>query len=111
MRVRSEITRAIIFLEPRQPKTRPFLRHVDFDDEKPFIVAKGNIVTRPVFLDQFAFEQNRLRFAADGVRFEIPDRVEHGARLQIGLRQFRRQKIGADAFSQIARFARRKSRD
>ena len=30
-RVRSEVPRIVIFLEPRQPKTWPFFRHVDLD--------------------------------------------------------------------------------
>jgi len=39
------------------------------------------------------------------VRFKIPCRVEHGARFQICLGQFRGQKIRAHALAQVARFA------
>jgi len=42
--------------------------------------------------------------ALDGVRFEIPDGVEHGARLDVGLGQLRRHKVGPDALAQVASF-------
>ena len=53
-----------------------------------FVVPERNVVTRPVFLDQFAFEQDRFRFTADDVRLEIPRCLEHGVRFQIRLREF-----------------------
>ncbi len=83
MRVGPEVTRAIVFLESRQPEAWPFLRHVDLDQEKSFVVPKGKVVTRPVLLNQFAFEQDRLRFAAHRVGLKIPNRIEHGARLNV----------------------------
>ena len=93
MRVRAEIPAAVVLFKSGEAKPRPLFRQIDSHHEKPLVVAKGDIVTRPVFLDQFALEQNRFRFAADGVRFKTPCRVEHGAGFQIGLRQFRRQEI------------------
>ena len=105
MRIRTEIARAIVLLESREPETRPFFRHVDFDEKKALVVTKRNVVSRPIFLDQFALQQERFRVTAHGMRFEIPNRIKHGARLQIGLRHFRWQEVGADAFVQIARFA------
>ena len=105
MRIRPEVAGAIILFESRQPEARPFLRHVDLDQKEAFVVTERNIVTRPVFLDQFAFEQERFRVAAHSVGFKIPNRIEHGARLQVGLRHFRWQKIRADTFAQVARFA------
>ena len=104
MRIRPEVARAIVFFESCQPETRPFLGQVNFDNEKPFIVPEGNVVTRPVFLDQFAFEQNRFRIAAHGMRVEIPDGIKHGPCFQIGLCNFRGNKVRADAFAQISRF-------
>src|SRR6266566_5622585 len=93
MRIWPEVARAIILFESRQPEARPFLRQVDLNKEKPFIVTERNVVTWPVFLDQFAFEQERLRIAAHRVRLKIPHGVEHGARLQIGLGDFRWEKV------------------
>ena len=93
MWIRTEIACAVVLLESRQPETRPFFRHVDLDEKKPFIVTEGNVVTRPIFLDQFAFEQERLRITAHRVRLKIPNGVEHGACLQIGLGDFRWEKI------------------
>src|SRR5215831_7158703 len=75
------------------------------DHEETLVITKRYIVAWPVFLDQFALEQNRFRLAADGMRFKIPCRIQHGARFQIGLRQFRGQEIRAYAFAQVASFA------
>src|SRR6266702_6273092 len=85
MRKRPEVARAITLFESRQPETRPFLRQVDLDKEKPFIVAEGNVVTRSEFLDQFPLEQEGFRITAHRVCLKIPDSIEHGTRLQIGL--------------------------
>ena len=63
MRIRSEVARAVVLLEARQAKTRPFLGRIDFHDEEALVVAKRDVVARPVFLDQLSFEQQRLRFA------------------------------------------------
>ena len=105
MRIRPEVARAVVLLEARQAKTRPLLGRIDFHDEEAFVVAKRDVVARPVFLDQLAFEQERFRFARHGVRFEIPDRLEQGARLEVGHRHPRGHEIGADPFAQVARFA------
>ena len=88
MRIRAEVERAVIFFKSRQAKPWPFLQRVDLDKEEPLVVAKRDIVTRPVFFDQFALEQERFRFAAHGVRLEIPNRLEHGARLDVRHRKF-----------------------
>ena len=103
--VRAEVTRAVVFLETRQPKSRPFLSRIDFHDEEALVIAERDVVTRPIFLDEFALEQKRLRLALDRVGLEIPDCIEQGPRLDIGLRDFRRHEIRADALPQIARFA------
>ncbi len=88
MRVGPEVTRAIVLLKSREAKSWPFLRHVDLDQEKSFVITEGKVVTRPVLLNQFAFEQDRLRFAAHRVRLKIPNRIKHGARLDIRDREF-----------------------
>ena len=81
MRVRTEVAATIVLFESGEPKARPFLGKVDPDHEEPLVVPERNVVTRPVFLDQFAFEQDGFRFAADRVRLKIPGRLQHGARL------------------------------
>ena len=68
-----------ILLKSGEEKARPIFGKIDLDQEEPLVVAERNVIARPEFLDQFAFEQNRFRFAADGVRFEVPCRVEQGA--------------------------------
>jgi len=105
MRIRSEVAGTIVLFKSRQPETRPFLGGVDLYQKEAFVVAKRDVVTWPVFLDQLAFEQERFRLAAHGVRLEIPNGIEHGTGLQVGLRHFRWQKIGAHAFAQVPRFA------
>src|SRR5439155_12043753 len=79
MCVWAEIAAAVVFLKSGEAKARPFFRKIDSDHEEPLVVAERNVITRPVFLYQFALEQNRFRVAANGVRFKIPCRVEHGA--------------------------------
>ena len=105
MRIRPEVARAVVLFEPRQTKARPFLRRIEFHDEEAFIVAKRDVVARPIFLDQLALEQDRFGFARHGVRLEIPDRLEQRARFEIGHRHLRGHEIGADPFAQIARLA------
>ena len=93
MRVGTKVAAAVLFFEPGQPKARPFFRKIDPDYEESLVVAEGNVVTRPVFLDQFALKQNRFRIAPNGMRLKIPRRLQHGACFQIGLRQLGRQEI------------------
>ena len=90
MSIRAEIATSIIFLEPGQAKTWPSLGKIYSDHQEPLVVAKRNVVAGPIFLDQFAFEQNRFRFTAHRMRFKIPRGVEQGACFQVRLRQFRR---------------------
>ena len=101
----SEVAGVVLFLETGETKPRPFFGLIHLDQEEALIVAKGNVVARPVFLDQFTFEQNRFGFTLHGVGLKIPNRVQHGASLQISHCHFRGHEIGANAFAQIARFA------
>ena len=53
-----KITSVVILLETGETKTRPLLRLIHLYQQKTFIVPERNIITRAIFLDQFAFEQN-----------------------------------------------------
>src|SRR5256714_9583586 len=52
MRVRTEVARAVVLLKSREAEARPFFGGIDFYDEKAFVVPKGNVVARTIFLDQ-----------------------------------------------------------
>ncbi len=73
--------------------------------EEPFVVAKTDVVARLIFLDQLAFQQERLRLAAHGVCVKIVNGVDQGVELQIPTHAAGRMEIGADALAQVAGFA------
>ena len=104
MRVGTEIARPIILFESSQAEAWPLLRCVNLYNEKSFVVPEGYIVTRPILLNQFAFEQDRFCFATHRVGLEIPNAVQHGACFNISHRQFRRHKVRGNALAQVARF-------
>src|SRR4029079_2609978 len=56
MRIWAEVTPAVILLESGKTKPRPLFREIDPDHQEPLVVTERNVVTRPVFLDQFAFQ-------------------------------------------------------
>ena len=78
---------------------------VDLDEQEPFVVAEADVVARLIFLDQLAFQQERLRFAAHGVGVEIVDGLDQGVEFQVPTHAARGMEISADAFAQIARLA------
>jgi hypothetical protein len=51
-----EIAGVVIFLETGKTKPRPIFGLIHLHQEETLIVAEGNVVARPVFLDQLAFE-------------------------------------------------------
>ena len=56
MRIGTKIAAAIVLLESRQAKARPFFRKIDSDDEEAFVVTERDIVSRSILLDQFSFQ-------------------------------------------------------
>src|SRR5436190_980154 len=54
--IRAKVTRAVVFSEAREAKTRPFLCQIDLNEQEAFIITKRNIIAWPIFLDQLAFE-------------------------------------------------------
>ena len=73
---RPEIARAVVLSQAGEHEARDGIVEVDFDQQEPFVVAEADVVARLVFLDQFAFQQKRLRFAADGVSVEVVDGLD-----------------------------------
>ena len=71
----------------------------------PFIVAETDVITRLELLDQLAFQQEGLRFAADQVKIEIANSLDQRVELEVPAHAARRMKILADSLAQIARFA------
>jgi hypothetical protein len=57
------------------------------------------------FLDELAFEQQRLRLAANDVKIEIVDGLDQRLEFEVPAELARRLKILADAFAQVAGFA------
>ena len=76
VRERTEIPRAVVLAQPRELEARDRVGHVDLDEQEALVVAQRDVVARPVFLDEAAFEQQRLGFALDGVRLKIPDALD-----------------------------------
>src|SRR5207248_10321175 len=101
----TEVTRAVIRLQSRQRKARNRVVQIDLEQQKPLVVPETDVVTRMKLLDQFAFEQQGLRFAADDVNINVVNGFDQRHELQIPAHPPRRVEILADAFPQIARLA------
>ena len=101
----AEVTRAVVLAHPRQLKTGNQIAHVDLDQQVRLVVAERDVVARSVFLDEPAFEQQRLRFGFDNVVLEIPDALDESASFHVGSLPARRHEVAADAFAQVSRLA------
>src|SRR5665213_2228567 len=102
---RPEVTRAIVLLQSRQHEARDGIVKVDLDEEKSFVVAKTDVVTRLIFLDELAFQQKRLRFAAHDVGVKIMNRLDQRVELEVPAHPPRRMEISGDTLAQITRLA------
>ncbi len=80
---RPEITRAVVLLEAGEGEARDGVVQVDLEQEEPLVVAEADVVTRMKFLDELAFEQQRLGFAADDVDIEIVDGLDERLELEV----------------------------
>src|SRR5436190_22514905 len=65
-----EISRPIVLLQARERKSRNRVLEINFDEQEAFIVTEADVVPRLEFLDQLAFQQQRLRFALHDMRVE-----------------------------------------
>ena len=100
VRERPEVPRTVVLAQPRELETRDRVGDVDLDQQEPLVVAQGDVVARPVFLDEPAFEQQRLGLALDGVRLEVPDALDQRARLHVGRLAARGHEITAQPLAQ-----------
>src|SRR5258708_3250060 len=105
IRKRSEVTGAVLLFEAGEREARNRVVQIDLQQDEPFVVAETDVVTRMKFLDEFAFEQQRLRFVAHDVNVEIMNRLDQRIQLEVPTLPPRGMKVLADAFAQVARFA------
>src|SRR5689334_8568249 len=78
----SKISGAVFLAQPSQGKARDGIVQVDLQEEKAFVIAETDVVTRMKFLDQLAFEEQCLRLAPDHVHIKIVDGLDEGAELE-----------------------------
>ena len=83
VRKRAKVAGAIVFLESRKFETRVGLVHADLHHQEPLVVLEHRVVARLVFLDQLAFQKQRLGLALDDERLEIGDGLDERAGLRI----------------------------
>ena len=102
---RAEVARAVVFFETCKSKIRDRVVQIHFEHQKSFVVAEADVVARLEFLDELAFEQQRLGFAADDVEIEITDRLDERVEFQVPAHAPAGLKILADALAQIERLA------
>src|ERR1700722_9933818 len=98
---RPEVTRAIVLLETGEREARDGIVQIDLKQHEPLVVAEADVVTRMKFLDQLAFEQQRLGFAADDVHIEVMDGLDERAEFDVPTQAARRLEILADATAKI----------
>src|ERR1700733_12394930 len=100
-----EIPVSVFHLQTAQLKARNRIREIYLHHQKPFIIAKTDVVLRAKFLDQLALKEKSLRLVPNKMNLEIPDAVEQCSRLEICRHPARRHKILAEPFSKIPRLA------
>ena len=101
----TEVTRAIIRAQPREGEARNGIVEVHLHQQEAFVVAEADVVARMKFLDQLAFEQQRLRLAPDRVDVEVVDGIDEGVELQVPAHAARRVEVLVHALAQIPRLA------
>ena len=104
IRERAEVAGAVILLKSREREARDRVFEVDLQHQELLVVAKADVVARVEFLDELAFQQQRLRLAPDDVEIEIVNGVGQRLEFQVPAQAPRRLEILADALAQIPRF-------
>src|ERR1019366_4447343 len=102
---RTEVARAVVFLQPREDEIRNRVVQVHLEHQVALVVAQADVETRLEILDELAFEQQRLRFAAHDVDIEIRDGLDQRVEFQVPAHPPAGLKILAHALPQIERLA------
>ena len=100
---RPVVARAVVLLEAGEGEARDGVVQVDLEHEEALVVAEADIVTGMKFLDEFAFEQQRLRLVADDVDIEIMDGLGEGLEFGVPAEAAGGLEILAHAPLQVAR--------
>jgi hypothetical protein len=79
----SEVTRPVVFAQPGEREVRDRVAQVHFEHQEPLVVAEADVVTRVEFLDELAFQQQRLRLAPHDVEIEIVNGIGQRLELQV----------------------------
>ncbi len=100
-----EVACPVILLEACQGEPGNRIIEIDLEQQETFVVPKTDVVTRMEFFDQFAFEQQRLGFAADEMEIEIMNAFDERLEFQIPAHSPGRLEVLADPLAQIPGFA------
>jgi len=102
---RAKIATTVVFFEAGDVEAGIGFAEVDFDQEEAFIVAKADVVTGTIFLDQLAFQEDGFGIGADGVGFQIADAFEEGAGFAVGGLAAGGMEILRDPFAEVFGFS------
>jgi hypothetical protein len=101
----AEIPGTVVLAHPGELKAGERIVQVDFDEQKPLVVAETDIVARPIFLDEFSFEKEGFGLRFDGMRFDVPNAVDEGAGFAVGGHLAGGMEILTHPFGKIPGFA------
>ena len=79
----AEVAGPVVLFEAGEGKTRDWVVEVDLEQEEAFVVAETDVVARMKLLDELAFQEQGLGFAADDVEVKVVDGLDQGLELQI----------------------------
>ena len=103
VRERPEVARAVVLLQAREREPRDRVVQVHLQHHELLVIAEADVVARVEFLDELAFQQQRLRLAPHDVEIEIEDGLDQGLELQVPAQPPGGLEILADALAQIPR--------
>ena len=101
----AEVAGPVVLFEPGEGKTGDRVVEVDLEQEEAFVIAETDVVARMKLLDELAFQEEGLGFAADDVEVKVVDGLDEGFELQIPAQPAGRLEVLGDALAQIARLA------
>ena len=100
----TEVASAVVFAGSGEVEAWPWFLGVDLEEEEAFVVAEGDVIAGPVFLDETAFEEEGFWFVADRVEFEVPDAVDEGAGFEVGEAGAGWLEVVAETAAEVAGF-------